>query len=381
NRYSTTAQKILGELFIKQNELQKAEKLYTRALEVRPLDWARLGLAKVKQLKGDLDTAGSWLDRIVSDNPLFLPAYDVLADNWDMKGVHLESLNTLQKAVEVSPMSILRQKRLAIVAEKNGNSALAIEALRKTVRLGRLSCYGELDDQFNFARAVSNAIQNKVDLPNGIAAEALTILHTAQKEMDLTDEEVAQCHMLTGRIHASSGNHSEANASMGEAERYLDEEDVGIDAELDRLELLLSMGQKIQAEDLLKNLQEKYQGDQSALEKIDRFLNEPASAANKELVAKVNREGIDLYSDGEFDTALSCFERARILFPNHVGIQLNIVQSLIGKMRIEPENEFLQNECQSSLDLVHSLVDSDHPQYSRFIRLKRKAKLASSEQI
>ncbi|MFT5083881.1 MAG: CheY-like chemotaxis protein, partial [Lentisphaeria bacterium] len=41
NRYSTTAQKILGELFIKQNELQKAEKLYTRALEVRPLDWAR----------------------------------------------------------------------------------------------------------------------------------------------------------------------------------------------------------------------------------------------------------------------------------------------------------------------------------------------------
>src|SRR5690606_11789861 len=56
NRYSIMAQKLLGELFIEHGELQKAEKLYTRALEIRSLDWARLGLAKVRQIRGDLET-------------------------------------------------------------------------------------------------------------------------------------------------------------------------------------------------------------------------------------------------------------------------------------------------------------------------------------
>lgn len=42
DRYSTAAQKWLGELFIHDNQFDKAERLYRTALEFRQLDWAKL---------------------------------------------------------------------------------------------------------------------------------------------------------------------------------------------------------------------------------------------------------------------------------------------------------------------------------------------------
>jgi len=49
----------------------------------------------------------------------------------------------------------------------------------------------------------------------------------------------------------------------------------------------------------LQWLQEKNASDQEALQKLDKFLNEPVSDSNRELAAKFKREGIGLYGIGE----------------------------------------------------------------------------------
>ena len=153
NRHARVAQKMLGEIFIAEGELAKAEKLYTKVLEVRPVDWARLGLARVKHLKGELDVAGSWLEKIVQENPLYLPAYDVLASNWEQMGHNQQVQATVQRSVAISPKSILRQKRLAQVAERNGDFGTSLQALRSTVRLGELSCHACPEDAASRARS------------------------------------------------------------------------------------------------------------------------------------------------------------------------------------------------------------------------------------
>ncbi len=375
DRHSVAAQKLLGQLFIQQGELQKAEKLYTRALEVRQVDWARLGLAYVKQLKGEFQTAGEWLEQIVEENPLYLPAYDVLANNWDKRGDRTAMQETIERAVDVSPMSILRQKRLATIANDNEDALTAVEALRRTIKLGKLSVYGSPEDSFELARTVSNAMEKKLDLPPGATTEALQELQNVTEEYPLSDEEKIQMNLLQGRMYANEGKIGMARESLRNTKDDFYSDEDNIDLDVDRVALLLSLGETEDADELLKFLQEKYADDQDALEKLDKFLTEPASDSSKELVASVNREGIDLYSVGEFDRALECFEKARKLFPKHVGIQLNIVQSLIGKMKESPDDEELQEQCLSTLNLVDGLIDKHHPQFGRFARLRRRAEV------
>ncbi len=375
DRHSVAAQKLLGELFIKTGELQKAEKLYTRALEVRQVDWARLGLAHVKQLKGELQTAGEYLEKIVEESPLYLPAYDVLADNWDKQGDKKSVQNTIARAIEVSPMSILRQKRLAKVANENEDAVSAVEALRKAIKLGKLSCHGSPQDSFDLARTVSNAMEKDLNLPAGAISEAVEALDSVKEEFALSDEEQSQISLLQGRVLANEGKTGAAQEKLRHALHDMYSDELDIDMDVDRVTLLLSLGENDQAEQLLEFLQEKYKDDEPSLEKLDKFLSEPASESNRELVAQVNREGIDLYSVGDFDRALEYFERARKLFPKHVGIQLNIVQSLIGKMKADPENDQLQEECHATLILVESLVDKHHPQFGRFSRLRRRSEV------
>lgn len=375
DRYSGVAQKMLGELFLSQGELQKAEKLYTRALETRQLDWARLGLARVKHLRGELEVAGKWLDKIVEENPLFLPAYDVLADNWGKKGARDQVQNTIERAVSVSPMSILRQKRLAKVANENEDSMTAIEALRKAIKLGKLSCYGTSEDNFELARSVSNALEKDLPLPGGAVEDALEALQVAHTSFALSGRETAQLALLKGRICAAQRDLYAAQKYLLEASETLGGGELDIDIEVDKVALLFALGEREQAEEFLTYLQEKYRDDQSALEKLDKFLTEPASDLCRTLVAGINREGIDLYTAGEYDNAIECFDKARKLFPNHVGIQLNIVQSLIGKMKETPDNGDIKEKCRAVLALVDSLINENHAQYDRYTRLRRRSEL------
>ncbi|MFL0809438.1 MAG: response regulator [Agarilytica sp.] len=373
DRNSVAAQKLLGKVFLENDELAKAEKLYKRALETRAVDWARLGLAKVKHLQGELRVAGDWLDKIVEENPLYLPAYDVLADNWEKKGEKDTAQDTVERAVDVSPMSILRQKRLAKIANENEDPTTAVEALRKAIKLGKFSCHGTPLDSFELARTVTSALEKNLDIPPGAIAEAIEALDAAKDEFVLDEAEWVQMDLLRGRIHACEGKVGLAREHLRKAQESVEHEETGIDVDVDRVTLLLSLGQTEEAEAFLDHLKKKYADDQKALQRLDPFLTEPASDSNRALVASVNREGIDLYSLGEYDRALECFEKARKLFPKHLGIQLNIVQSLIGKMKENPEDDALRRQCHESLVLVESLVDKDHSQYERFARLKRRA--------
>lgn len=374
DRYSIPAQKLLGELFIKQNQLNKAEKLYTRALEVRALDWARLGLARVKQLRGELDTAQVWLEQIVEEAPLYLPAYDVLAENWQIRGEDQHVQCTVQRAVDISPMSILRQKRLADVAESNNDVSTAVDALRTTIRLGELSCHAKADDHFRFARVISLGLESNIDLDHNVGNEAILALNAAKQRFELDDTQLAQCDLIGSRLHRLGGNTQASEELLHNAMARFPKAGLGLDAELERVATLQSMGKNHEAQKQLNKLQARFAENEQALQKLDIFLDEPVSEANRNLVAGVNRGGIELYEHGKFDEALLCFERARKLFPKHVGIQLNIVQALIGKMRMHSHDRLAMEECFATLSYVEGIIEADDSNYQRFTQLRGMAR-------
>ena len=374
NRHSRVAQKMLGEIFIAEGELNKAEKLYTKALETRPVDWARLGLARVKHLKGELETAGDWLEKIVQENPLYLPAYDVLATNWEQQGQNQQVQATVQRSVAISPKSILRHKRLAQVAERNGDLTTALQALRSTVRLGELSCHATGDDGFNFSRVISAAAEKNPAAAEPLLQEAAAVISDARGRFSLSRDQHVRADLLAARVLAQGGLEDDARPLMEAAEAAMRRAgEVPLEVSMERILALQALGEHEAAEALLHELLQKHAYDQQALEKLDRLLAEPVSETNRALIATVNREGIDLYNQARFDEAIKCFEKVSRIFPRHVGVQLNIVQSLIGKLRAGQRDEQTLSGTEQALATIGSLIEPDHSQYARFQRLQEMA--------
>jgi tetratricopeptide (TPR) repeat protein len=378
DRYSTAAQKMLGELFLDLEEYRKAEKLYRSVLEVRELDWARLGLARAKHLQRDYPQAEKWLEKIIEDNYLYLPAYDVLSETCMARGDAQKAQAIVKQAVDVSPMSILRQKRLSEIARKNDDIETALDAQKRVVKLGKLSCHGDYKDHLDLARTVASALEKDLPVAAGVYHEALSALDAMDEEMDL--DHLARAHLcyLSARLQFSKGKTERAEELIVQGEKTLLTEDSNIEVEIDHIRALLALGYQEKVDDLLERLQQIYEHDEDALQLLDEFLDEPASDANKTMVAEVNRQGIELYRTGEYDDALSCFDKAVALFPKHVGLQLNIVQALIGKLKANgcAESEYSQAlaNCRTALELISSMVDQDDPQYKRFVQLKNMAR-------
>lgn len=379
-RYAIAAQKLLGDMFIKAGELNKAEKLYTKALQSRQLDWARLGLAKVKQLKGELDVAGQWLEKIVEENPLYLPAYDILADNYRRLNEPSERQMALQRSVDISPRSILRQKQLAIAAEENQDFDTALHALKSVIRLGELSCHATPEDSFNFARVASKNVAEKLQPVEPVIFEALDQLQLAQDRFALSPEQTARARILEGHALSLQGEDKLAKNKLNEASLLLKRVDpVPLALSLERVAALQAVGESGQVEALVAELLDAYSYDEQALQQLDLLLSEPVSESNQELIASVNREGIELYNKNRFDDAIACFERVLSIFPKHIGVHLNIVQSLVGKLKQGDMDELTAQKTRNSLTMIESLVSPGHEHYARFERLKNMAYASLAE--
>lgn len=367
---SLPAQKLLGELFIEYGELAKAEKLYTKVLETRPLDWARLGLAHVLQEQGELEAAGEAFEAIASDNPLYLPAYDGMASNWHRRGDNARLQDAIAQSVQVSPMSILRQKNLASVAKRNGDVSTALKALRECVRLGRHSCHGTWDDAYDFGMTAAAAPAAVLSNNSRLPMEAIELLDEAREHFKLDANQKLCNQFLQGRLNFLAKNVAAGIAEINKAETQYAKQNQQIDIDIARVCALKTIGEQERAEELIHSLIQYYAYDQDALERLDELLNEPVSEANRALVAQINREGIELYNRGLFDDAITCFERARTLFPKHAGIQLNIVQALIGKVKAGESVEHAQVAAEEGLAFIATLIDEGHSQYARYKKLQ-----------
>jgi CheY-like chemotaxis protein len=374
NRHSIAAQKTLGRVFIEQGELDKAERVFSLALQARPLDWARLGLARVKALRGDKLVASEWMEQIISDSPLFLPAYDALADNCANTGHRQVEQATMQKAVDISPMSILRHKRLAEVAEVNGDWLTALRAWRRAIKLGEESVHAQAKDRIKFARAAAGALQNGAAIEPAVAQDAAQMLGTIKDHFALPMAEQLQADLLQGRLLALEGRAELAQLRIDEVERVIELENIhDVDMDIERAYIKLALGKAEEAQALIDSLLQTYAYDQESLEKLDRLLSEPVSESNRSLVAQINHAGIELYNQAQYDQALEAFGQARNLFPNHLGIQLNVLQCLAGKLRLEPLSDEQTEVLRSLLSVLNKVVTAEHAQFARFSRLQQMA--------
>ncbi|UTA46513.1 response regulator [Simiduia sp. 21SJ11W-1] len=380
SRYSILCQKLLGKLYLQTGKLELAEQVYRQVLEVRDMDWAQVGMAKVKRAGGDTATAVGWLEKIVEQHPLCLQAYDELADCHQALGNNDQRQAVLERAVEVSPVALVRQQTLAQVATENNDKIAAAKTYRKVVKLSDNSIHDNVENYLAFTRAAAAVFTEDEAVGREMLRDAVAVIDKVEKKFGKDDGRRRQLQLIECQLQVHQGNAKRANELFLEANTQMD--DLGlqdIDTELDRVMAMQALGQPDKAQLKLKDLVAAFAEDQAALQKIDRLLEEPVSEENRRQVAKINKEGIHLYEEKSYLAAIECFQRAKRMFPMHTGVQLNLVQALAGQMRSGDPNPEWMDLALHCLKSVEAMLTATHPQFQRYRQLLQMVRQVEME--
>jgi len=130
------AARIGAELLLRTERPSEAQDLYRAVVAAKTLPWARLGVARAQLDAGQITQATSTLENLISAEPNFADAYDVMGRAQFELGRFDKALETYKMAAMLTPASISRLQNLALMTFYSGDHAEAERLLDRTVRRG-----------------------------------------------------------------------------------------------------------------------------------------------------------------------------------------------------------------------------------------------------
>lgn len=369
-RYTNSCQKILGQLYLKKNNLPAAESLYQSVLDNRELEWAQLGMVKTRLAQNDLLGAQQWLENILQANPLCMKAYDLKAELFKLQHNTEGLQEVLQKATDLSPLSILRQQELGNVAQQNNDLLTAANALKRAVKLGEHSCFDKADVHAQFAQATIDLFSIDKELAKPLLRDAINCAVNLEDKFGKTNLRKAESLLLESQLQVCAGDQRRALDALTSAQSALgnNNDENALSVQIEMVRALRLLGRTAEAQDRLAELLHRYASNEQQLQKLDVLLDEPRSEKNKLMVAEINKKGISYYNAKDFAAAADAFKTALQKLPNHVGLRLNYVQALIDKLKTKFDVS-LSEKIQQTFTKTSGIISPQHPQFQRYKQL------------
>ena len=134
--YWTHAARIGAELALRLDRVPLASAMYAAVLADKAVPWAKLGLARVLDAAGQGGEAVSTIQNLLSDEPSYADAYDVMGKIFADQGDFAGAINAFRQAAEITPFSVARAQKYGILAYYAGDPAQALPALERAASLG-----------------------------------------------------------------------------------------------------------------------------------------------------------------------------------------------------------------------------------------------------
>lgn len=193
----------LADMFLKQKEYEKADKLFTElSQQPKGSKWASYYRGVVAYLQQDLETAERhWKDTIERD-PRFSMAQHNLGAIYLARGDYKRSLTFMREAAEQQPEQIMYSFHVAWVLERLGRMPQAQKILKDIMN-------GDASDQKNWllARAL-------FQINNSKPGQALKVLETVTKQ----NPDNLDVWVLKARAHLALGQPQEAREAALKAQ-------------------------------------------------------------------------------------------------------------------------------------------------------------------
>lgn len=343
--------KIRAELALLIRDCKSAKRIYQEILQERDLPWAKLGLIIIIFLDGNYTQAVESLKQFIQEYPMMLEAYDWLAKTYEALGDDQEALAALNRAIDISPQTILRQQRLASLADKIENIEVAKKAYKAAVNLGKHSVYGSSNDFSGLA---------KVHLKSNSAGDALKILNEMNKSFFNDPDSRLRAAILEIEIQKAKNNGVVAQKPYEKAFKLHEQFGKQISREL-RLEMAqishLSGAGEI-ADEILEDLIRTNIDDKPFIADIDKMCNTVIGdnyggklvARIKQELVDINNQGVKLFKEGKIKEALAVFEDAIEEMPNNQTITLNMLKVIIHDLKTSKPDPKKSMQAQSYIN-------------------------------
>lgn len=340
HKMHTLLLKIRAELAMDVGDYNKAENIYHEVLEQRELPWARLGLGIIAFQKKDYSLSIKIFEDLIASTPLFMDSYDWLNKAFQASGQADKAEEILNQAVNLSPTSILRQKKLAETADKNNSLDIAEQAYKAVVKLGKHSIHKSTSDFSSLAK-----LYNK----NKDTKQALKILDNMRQEYANSPEAELRATTLETELYKQMGEEKLSQEAFAKAQNLSETlgKNIPKDLQLDLVKASFLNENVENADKILETLIKNHIDDDDFMDDIRKMQNsvgredhteELMQKAKKELI-DINNEGVSLYKQGKLHEAMGLLEQAAARLPHNKTIVLNMVRIALHDLKSSPTNE------------------------------------------
>ncbi len=326
--------KMRAELALQIGDINTAEEIYQDILQGTEPPWAQLGLGVVAFFRGQDDQAIDIFQGLIDRQPFMLEAYDWLVKTYESLGDHEPAVSTLDAAVTISPASILRQKKLGLLADKVDNLPFAKKAYIAAIKLGINSMHRSSNDYSGLAN---------IHLKSNEPDKALSLVHTLEKVFQHDPEAKLRSTLLEHGVHQTYGNHEQSQKAYEKAFDLNGRHSKQLSKEL-RLEMAMVIyqnGNKEACDAILSDLIKANMDNKLFIKDLvaicDATINKNHAKTLIQEVQKeltdINNKGVCLFKDGDIAGALAIFDQAIAIMPNNHTIILNILKIIIHDLK------------------------------------------------
>ena len=364
-RYRSSYLRIQAELLYRSEQYEPAQEIYLQSLEEGNSVWAQLGLGKTYLAQKRYIEAEKRFNQVIEHDSRFVEAHDLLGELYASQADYPAALESMKNAAEVSPKSVLRQRKLASMALVNKDRQACIKARRRALSVGEHSCYYSPQDYFDLTSQLMEADDgDDVNQQVKNAKDAEMYIRRAEKKHP--DDKGIKMQAMAARSRVANYRRKvdEAKALLNKAKDLNQTDTKAPYAQLELAQAMTNNGDSEGAAKLIKQVARENPDSSDLADRADALSDEPVSKKGRKMAAELTQKGIKLYEKKSFDESIDVFKRAIALFPNHIGLRLNIAQVVLMKAKADGADSTLSELCQSNLEAIGSLEETN-AQYAR----------------
>jgi len=353
-------------------QFNQAQKIYFDYQNKPDCQWANIGLGKIALQKNDLASAEAIFKNIIAEQPLYLPAYDWLAETYKKKSNNIFAEEILEQAIHLSPRSVRRLKKYAGLCFNNEHFEKATDAYQHVYELAYNSIHHCPENALLFVKSLAGYSANLslIDAKK-MNNRAFSMLSQMNKNFNQNALKV-QSHLLSASLLENIHDYTLAKTKFNQGIDLLNKERKNMDTEelTDIAYSLSKLNRNNKASQLL-TLVNQQKAAQTSSAKIGQLSGEQLNENYTIKAQKSLAVGKKLFEKKEYNKAIRSLTEALELFPNHKAIKLNLIQVLLTAYE---EDKFMHDEFKQAKKIILEIITmpKNDTLYSRLKKMQKK---------
>ena len=331
---------IISRQYFELEQYKLAEKIYLSNQDKPNCPWANIGLGKIALSENKIPSAINLFNQVKQHYPCYLDTYDWLSEAYLALEEFQKAEDILEQALFISPRSVARLKCYAELCLTNEHYEKATEAFKQTNDLAYNSIHHHPDNALKFARALAEySHEISAHLAKRLNNKAFKALASMTKEFNQVEFKI-QSNLLSACLFKNINESRSASEMFANAKTLLDKSQDSLSPAslIEVYKSLIKLGELQAAQQLVTSLIERCSDDLEIMTQVDKLSDSSLDEIDKLKAQQALNGAASLYKNRDYLTAIEKLRKALSLYPQHLGIKLNLIQALLVAYEAAPND-------------------------------------------